>query len=172
MHPSATLPQDQGLGEATAPSTDRDTPSSFPLALFPLLGWGKSSHANRLFIVPACWTACPFWQASLTLQIEAFVKGRHVAEYNSSLAHILNGYSRIKHHASFQGWTWFLPESSFFWEGMALGLFLLFWGLFLKEYHVHYRNPLTYIEALCVTTYARWLINFIILHWRTMVSYT
>lgn len=72
----------------------------FPAGFTSLAGVRKMQPCKQT-IVPACWAACPFWQASLTLQIEPFVKDRHVAEYNSSLAHILNGYSRIKHHVSF-----------------------------------------------------------------------
>lgn len=164
-------PSRPGTGESNCTFQRQRHTFLFPTGFISLAEVRKIQPCKQA-IVPACWAACPFWQASFTLQTEAFVKGRHVAEYSSSLAHILNGHSRIKHHVSFQGWVWYLPESSFLEKSWLWGFSCCFGACFLKEYHVHYSSPVTYLEAVCVTTCARWLIHFIILHWRTMVSYS
>jgi len=73
--------------------------------------------------------------------------GRHVAECNSSLARVPNRHGRIT-LLSMAGHDAF-PNPLFFWEVMALGLFLLFHrttgfgGLFFEEapYALQQSNP-------------------------------
>lgn len=158
-------PQGQGLGEAT---THLPPPHWLYIPC-----WGEGNPAMQTGYCSCLLSSLPFLTGILHSANRAICQDRHVAEYNSSLAHRLNGYSKIKHHVSFWGWVWYFPDSSFPEKSQLWSFFCCCGACFLKEYHVHYSSPVTYLEALCVTTYARWLIHFImlLLYWHTVVSY-